>query len=229
MRCEQTLYNVQRTPPTTLRVVPPPRAGEGLECAAATRLRLSLPVSGRGDRPNAAGWGLRQRVKNGLQDALDVVVDIVVPESQNAEAGVVQPLVTRNIARPAVLASVHFNGKSRRQTREIENIAETRNLPPKVDTAFLSPGAEVNPQCDFLRRHSLTQTAGLPVRHRESPPTTLRVVPPPRPGEGLEYVALLARTELRLSLPGTGRGDRPQAGGWGHRRRIHAKRWVTLP
>jgi hypothetical protein len=70
----------------------------------------------------------------------------------------------------------------------------------------------VDPQHHLLRRHRLAQLPSVRVRHRGSLPTTLCVVPPPRAGEGLEYAA---RPELRLSLPGTGRGDRPKAGGWG--------------
>ncbi len=36
-------------------MVPPPRAGEGLEYAASPP--ESLPGTGRGDRPKGGGWG----------------------------------------------------------------------------------------------------------------------------------------------------------------------------
>ena len=51
------------TPPTTLRVVPPPLAGRerrlaGVRCATrASRFPLHPSPQGRGDRPQAGGWG----------------------------------------------------------------------------------------------------------------------------------------------------------------------------
>ncbi len=214
MRCEVTLSNTQPSPPTTLRVVPPPRAGEGLEFAGGPELRLSLPVSGKGDRPKAGGWGLRQRVKNGLQDAVQIVVDIAVPESQDAKTSADEFHITRDVTRPTVLASVNFNDKSRRQAGEIQYVAEPRNLPPEVDCAFLSPSAETDPQRDFLLRHpSFSNDARACSPSRVPTHHAARGPPSPCRG-GIGVCCTPERPELRLSLPRMGRGDgrRPVGG-----------------
>jgi hypothetical protein len=75
----------------------------------------------------------------------------------------------------------------------------------------------VHPQFHLLRRHRFAQPARERVGHHQFPTHhRFAMVPPPRPSaeEGWEtYPAPLSIG--RLSLPGTGRGDRAQRGGWG--------------
>jgi hypothetical protein len=144
----------------------------------------------------------------------------------------IPPCVLRGVTVEAVLPAVDFDNEAMPEANEVDDEGVPRRLSPEV-IAARSPRAKMHPEFDLLRRHSLPQAARVGVRHGRfvrSPPTMLRMVPPPRSGEGSAphsaptYFAGLhaARpgTE-RLSLPGTARGDRPKAGGWGN---AHARR-----
>ena len=239
MRCDV----VWCSPPTALRAVPPPRSGEGLVPFPATDAEtitmdlnrngagLSLPGTGRGNRPQAGGWGsLRYGVKDRVEDARKIVLDFVVPESQDAKARggkpMIPPGVARNVAVESMLPAVDLDREPRREARKVDNVTQPRNLPTEMNAALATPASQMHPQPHLLRRHGLAQAPGDRVGHRKSPPTALRAVPHPRAGEGLAPYSATAghliqraresASALQRAYPsparGGGTGRRPMGG-----------------
>ena len=138
-----------------------------------------------------AGWGLVKRLVDERQHTFQIAIDLIVPETQYAEAFIGQTCIPLRIA-PGVdveimLAPIDLDDQSVLETDEIHDVSFSWSLPTKVESLFF-PGAQMNPQFDLLRGHSLAQAARDLVGH-DSPtrPTSLRsVVHPPPLGEGLE-------------------------------------------
>ena len=156
--------------------------------------RLSLPGTGRGNRAQRGGWGSSgaDRRHDRLHNALDIPVHIVVPEAHDAETIGAQNLVTTTVSNgpmvSGVPAAVYFDREVVLQADKIDDVARVRPLPSKVE-ALRAQRAEMNPELHFLPSERLPEPSRLLVSHRalcgRTPPTMLRMVPPPRAGEGL--------------------------------------------
>ncbi len=270
--------------PPRYRAVPPPRSGEGsaplsdppakltrsrrkltrvgepsgafapLTDETRRRSRLSLPGTGRGDRPKVGGWGPQgaKRTEYRVEHTSEVAIDLVVPEPENTIALGLQPTipldVTRDVLVKAVVSAIELDNQVVLHAGEVDDEAVERRLTSKVIPTLLQ-FAQVRPELHLLWGHALAQIAGDLVGQVRVPcgplPPRDRAVPPPRSGEGsaplsdspaslsmpIAVLALFAQDSAphieitadrdlqqrpsRLSLPGTGRGDRPKVGGWG--------------
>ena len=155
--------------------------------------RLSLPGTGRGDRAQCGGWGssVADRRHDCLHGALDIPVHIVVPEAQDEKTVGAQNVVTTTVSNSLMVsgvpATIDLDHKVVLEADKIDDVARMRPLPSKVK-AFRAQRAEMNPELHFLPSERLPEPSRLLVGHRalrgRTPPTMLRMVPPPRAGEG---------------------------------------------
>ena len=134
-------------------------------------------------------------MEDGRDDTFEIAIDFMVPKSQHKKAKASERLVPfcilQAIPIEAVLGAIDLNYKPCGQAGEINDIAGSRHLSPKVQTLRLQ-AAQMNPEFHFLWRHALAQAAGNLVRHGSaldiiaagSPPGPLRGPPSPHGGEG---------------------------------------------
>jgi hypothetical protein len=68
--------------------------------------------------------GVLQRAQNRLHHVVDVRVDIVVPDAQDAKTGGAELCITDSVAGglkpPSVLAAIHFNDHAPRMARKVD-------------------------------------------------------------------------------------------------------------
>ncbi len=96
--------------------------------------------------------------KHGLDHALDVGVDLVIPECNlvNPKARSAAPRVVPAPNVEAMVLALHLDDEAGPQAGEIEDGGIGRHLPPET-IALRTQGAEVNPQADLLPRHPAAQ------------------------------------------------------------------------
>src|SRR5712692_3312211 len=196
------------------------------------RTRVNPSSDGRvadpGLEPGEAGWGSPQRVIDERQHALQIPIDLVVPETQYPEALVAKILIALRVAPrmhiEIMLTAIDLYDETLLETDEVDDIAVARGLAAEVESPF-SPEAQMNPQLDLLRGHSFAKAARDFVSHvppTRPPPAQGRGRPPsPLRGEGLESVApaqlnlgrmiqaqtvkiTVSRCESRPAQPGSG-------------------------
>jgi hypothetical protein len=74
--------------------------------------------------------------------------------------------ISRRVIIEIVLAPIDFDDQLLLQANEIDDEAVARRLAAEMKTA-LAPGAQMNPQFDFLPGHCLAQLAGDLVGHED--------------------------------------------------------------
>ncbi len=99
------------------------------------------------------GGSLHQRPPNRFHDAVDVIVQLVVPESQHAKAlageyGVATAIVLC-LSVLAVTAAIEFDDDPVSQASEVWEVATKRRLSAKVETLG-SQSSKTNPQAGFV-------------------------------------------------------------------------------
>src|SRR5713226_13791 len=136
------------------------------------RTRVNPSSDGRVAERSEAGWGSPQRVIDERQHALQIPIDLVVPETQYPEALVAKILVALRVAPrmhiKIMLTSVDLGDEALLETDEIDDIAVARGLAAEVES-LLSPGAQMNPQFHLLWGHSFAKTARDFVGHAPHP------------------------------------------------------------
>jgi len=100
---------------------------------------------------------------NGVEDGVDIVIDLVVPGAEDDEAFASQPGIAPGVPGgmvvQRVLSAIEFDDESWAKAGEVDDVATQRNLSPEFD-ALAPPGAQAGPEPDFMRRHVLSQGAG---------------------------------------------------------------------
>src|ERR1043166_4636418 len=138
---------------------------------------------GGGRRVARPGGGTPQRVVDQRQHALQIAIDLVIPETQYPEALVAKILVALRVAPrmhiEIMLTAIDLYDETLLETDEIDDMAVARGLSAEVESA-LAPGAQMNPQLDLLRGHSFAKAARDFVSHVTPPPPR----PPPPGGAG---------------------------------------------
>src|SRR6187402_3187321 len=141
---------------------PSPRRGEGWgeggrRVSAASDLAFGHP------QPTLSlkGEGLRARVEQGgaglLQNALEVVNYVIVPEAHDNEAMRLDDVATFGVRLAfRMLAPVQFDRQARSPARKISHIRSDRKLTDELGT-FDLPIAQVLPQHRFHVRRSSPQ------------------------------------------------------------------------
>ncbi|HTT82489.1 MAG TPA: hypothetical protein VMF67_03325, partial [Rhizomicrobium sp.] len=104
---------------------------------------------------------------DGVEHAVEILVNLVVPESHDAEAAMAQPGIAPRIMLSLVVAGVRrtvdFDHKPDRQTNEVHNIRTYRVLSAKaVSVHRVSP--EPRPKDHFRIGHALPQASGVDSR-----------------------------------------------------------------
>jgi hypothetical protein len=163
--------------------------------------RQSLPGTGRGDRAKRGGRGpsMAKRGEYRFQYPLQILVDLIVPEAEDAKPIAAKCTVSGRVAHRAFVKSVrrpvHLDREVVLEADEIDDVGPVRTLAAEV-IPERSPFSQVNPQFHFLWRHRLSQASRAFVGHddlpQRTPPTALRAVPPPRSGEGLALAPILS-------------------------------------
>jgi hypothetical protein len=70
--------------------------------------------------------------QNSIQDACQVLVDVMVPESKDRKACFLQTGIPQAVLLAFnVLAAIQFDDQSLLQTEEVDNVASQRGLPPE--------------------------------------------------------------------------------------------------
>ena len=91
--------------------------------------------------------------------------------------------ISRGVIVEIVLAAIDFDDQLLLQANEVDNEAIARRLAPEMKAA-LAPGAQMNPQFDFLPGHCLAQLAGDLIGHENPTRPALRPATLPEDGEG---------------------------------------------
>jgi hypothetical protein len=95
-----------------------------------------------------AGWGVAQLVVDEHQHALQIPINVVVPEAQYSEASpdkvTIPTRIPTSMPIKVVLTAVDLNYKLVFETDEIYDVATARRLAAEVES-LLSPGAQMNP------------------------------------------------------------------------------------
>ena len=84
-------------------------------------------------------------IRDGVDDALDVLVDLGNPEREHAKAHGTQPAISPRVIKPllAVLRAIHLHHQLRLQAREVGKLSAQRNLPAKLESVQLAPTQEI--------------------------------------------------------------------------------------
>jgi hypothetical protein len=122
-----------------------------------------------------------------FQDTSQISVRVAIPESQYAKPITHDVPVAHSISRGViveiVLAAIDFDDQPLLQANEIDNEAVARRLAAEMKAA-LAPGAQMNPQFDFLPGHCLAQVASDLVGHDDPTRPAWRPATLPEDGEG---------------------------------------------
>src|SRR6516164_4634603 len=107
-----------------------------------------------------------------MEDAFEILVHLVVPETQDpiALAGeVIVPLrVALGVHLKIVLTTVDLDDEPMLEAQEIQDVAVERCLAAEV-ISLRSPRAKMDPELHLLRRHLLAQAARDLVGHEPHP------------------------------------------------------------
>ena len=85
-----------------------------------------------------SGWGVlsAQRNPDRLYDAVDILHDVVVPESQNAKAMFGEPSIAGGVASAlGVLAAIDLDDKALLSTDKIDDVRSNRFLANEFEPA----------------------------------------------------------------------------------------------
>ncbi len=131
----------------------------------------SLPNLGRvagAQRRTGGVRGVLDRNPDSVEDALQIGVDIAIPETNDAITRRGQNFVARAVdcclTVSSVAAAVDFDDKSASTAKEIHDLTVDRRLPAEVD-ADRAPSSQVHPEFDLLRGHRLAKITGALVGH----------------------------------------------------------------
>jgi hypothetical protein len=120
-----------------------------------------------------------------LQHAIEILIDIIVPETKDVKAIVGETCITNAVSRlmfiEIVLPAVEFDYQFMLHTNKVHDEPVTGRLAPEVVSA-LSPSTKVNPEFYFLAGHGLPQSSCNWVCHCPHPARYARHPPPS--GEG---------------------------------------------
>jgi hypothetical protein len=137
-----------------------------------------------------------QRFIDCHQHTFEVLVDVVIPKTQDLETLLREAVISLRVAPSMrveiMLTAVDLDDEALLQADEINDEAIARRLPAEMEST-LSPGAEVYPQLDLLPGHALAQRTRDFVRH--PPPGSLRSPPSPC-GGGMERAVRSVRQTL---------------------------------
>lgn len=96
-----------------------------------------------------AGWGSPQEAIDQRQHAVQIPINLIVPEAQHPEALACKVIVTSRIVSSmrseVVLTAVNFDDEAVLETNEIYDIGVPRGLAAEMESSF-SPRAQMNPQ-----------------------------------------------------------------------------------
>ena len=99
-----------------------------------------------------------QRCVYCLQNTDQIPIHIIVPKSQHAKSIADEMTIAHSISYDVgieiMLAAIDFDDQLLPQANEIDDEAVARRLAAEMKAA-LAPGAQMNPQFDFLRGHCL--------------------------------------------------------------------------
>jgi hypothetical protein len=106
----------------------------------------------------SGGWGRAQRQLNGLNNAVEVGIDVRVPEPQRAESRAAKNCIAHGVVISlqvlGVLASIDLNNQTMLEADEIQIEPQQWRLAAEVEP--VRPHlTKLNPQSNFLRRHRL--------------------------------------------------------------------------
>src|SRR5262249_17580677 len=100
----------------------------------------SLPRRGRVAERSEAGWGLTERVVDNCQHAVQIAIDVVVPETQYAKPFRGQMMIALRVALgmriKVMLAAVDFDDEPMLEANKINDVVFTRRLSPEVESLF---------------------------------------------------------------------------------------------
>jgi hypothetical protein len=134
-------------------------------CGAGGRERQSLPGTGRVRPP--AGGGVERSV-NRIEHAIEVAIDLRVPESQHLEPGNAEAFVTLDVPGcltvMSMAASIDFDDYTLLEADEVEDETMARSLAAEVKS-IAPPRAQMHPHFHLLRSDVLAKVASLPVCH----------------------------------------------------------------
>src|SRR5215207_1476537 len=155
------------------------RGGAEARCLASSIEVFAPPGRAltRPSPPSPRGEGLAsgclerflQGVPDGLDDAVEIAVDIGVPEPDRAETPVGQaplPLaIGCGLTGERMLPAVDVDDELPTQADEVHDGTASRRLPAKV-VALRAQLAQTNPELHLVRRHASAQGPCSLVRHR---------------------------------------------------------------
>ena len=122
----------------------------------------------------------KQGVFDARQDTVDIVEDVVVPESQDAKALAFQPsgagLVPTLLVR--VLSAIQFDDKAFGETDEVDDIVSDRCLPPEL-TVLNLPASKAPPGPFLSFGEVLSEVSGTAGIHATSLPRPMAGAAPP--------------------------------------------------
>ena len=137
------------------------------------------------------GWGGRlNRIKDNLHHALDILVDLGVPEPHRPEPLCTKPLIPSRIPQAAMPAAIRLDHQPTPQIGEIRYERPDRGLPPEMKAKHPVQLAQACPERPLLRRHLRPQFPrplpgdGLNTGHAPRPMPTAPHPIPPHKGEG---------------------------------------------
>jgi hypothetical protein len=128
------------SPPHSARALtracrPLPASGGRLRNCGVSVLAILSPLAGRGRIALAirVRGSFRKRRRNDFENTLDIVQDIMVPESEHPVMMLDQPLVTGNIAHiVSVLPTIHLNDQAPLPADQIDDVVADRLLSHKL-------------------------------------------------------------------------------------------------
>jgi hypothetical protein len=129
--------------------------------------------------------GAPQCLVNYGEDAFQILIDVVIPETQYSEPirreCLIAIRITPGMSVEVMLPAVDFDDETVLEADKVNDITIARRLPSKMKTT-VSPFTQMDPQFHFLRGHLLAQTTRDLVCHDPHPARCARH-PPPK-GEG---------------------------------------------
>jgi len=106
-----------------------------------------------------AGWGeFAQRFVDSCQHAVQISVDLIVPEPKHAKSVSFKVAIALSVFDDmrikAVLASIDLHHQAMPHANKVHDVSFTRRLPTKVISAF-PPRPQMNPEFHLLARQRL--------------------------------------------------------------------------
>ena len=102
--------------------------------------------------------GCAQRAVDGGQNSAEVLIDLVVPESQHAKSLSFELTITLyvsfSVSLFVVLSAVNFDDQPMLDADKIQDSVVPWRLSPEMKSAA-APGTQMHPQLDLLRREPL--------------------------------------------------------------------------